>query len=181
MNGAASRWLLPLAFCGRTNRRAALPSRLALARVRRGRRLGLLTDAFALPDFAHRVVAALAAGKEFEIRRMASMRFRPDRSRRGNTRCRRRQAEVNWLSAEQSNSSLTIGDKVMLKIFRRISRGQHPEAEMNRYLTATALPTRRRSSATSCDLHATARRPRWPSLSVSSAIRAMPGRGSSII
>ena len=41
---------------------AALPSQLALARVRRGRRIGLLTDAFALPDFAREMLAALASG-----------------------------------------------------------------------------------------------------------------------
>ena len=44
-------------------------------------------------------------------------------------------AEVNWLAAEQSNSSLIIGNTAMLKIFRRISPGHHPEAEMHRYLT----------------------------------------------
>src|SRR5262249_36641942 len=45
-------------------------------------------------------------------------------------------AEINWLSAEQSNSSLIVGDAVMLKIFRRIAGGPHPEPEMGRYLTA---------------------------------------------
>src|SRR5260370_360841 len=43
---------------------------------------------------------------------------------------------VMWLTAEQSNSSLIVDDAVMLKIFRRISTGEHPEAEMSRYLTA---------------------------------------------
>jgi maltose alpha-D-glucosyltransferase/alpha-amylase len=47
--------------------------------------------------------------------------------------------EVNWLSAEQSNSSLTIGDAVMLKLFRRIAAGEHPEAEVGRYLTAAGF------------------------------------------
>ena len=45
-------------------------------------------------------------------------------------------AELNWLAAEQSNSSLTIGDQLMLKIYRRILPGEHPESEMGRYLTA---------------------------------------------
>ncbi len=44
-------------------------------------------------------------------------------------------ASVNWLAAEQSNSSLTVGDVLMLKIYRRISPGIHPEAEMSRFLT----------------------------------------------
>jgi maltose alpha-D-glucosyltransferase/alpha-amylase len=46
------------------------------------------------------------------------------------------EAEVNLLAVEQSNSLLTIGDVAMLKIYRRISVGEHPEVEMGRYLTA---------------------------------------------
>ena len=44
-------------------------------------------------------------------------------------------ADIEWMSVEQSNSSLIVGDAVMLKMFRRISSGQHPEVEMGRYLT----------------------------------------------
>jgi maltose alpha-D-glucosyltransferase/alpha-amylase len=46
------------------------------------------------------------------------------------------EATVSWLSAEQSNSSLIVDDQAMLKIFRRVTPGEHPEAEMGRYLTA---------------------------------------------
>ncbi len=44
-------------------------------------------------------------------------------------------AEIRRLSAEQSNSSLVIGDQVVLKIVRRVLAGVHPEGEMTRYLT----------------------------------------------
>jgi maltose alpha-D-glucosyltransferase/alpha-amylase len=44
-------------------------------------------------------------------------------------------APVLWLTAEQSNSSLVVDDAVMLKIFRRLVLGIHPEPEMSRYLT----------------------------------------------
>ena len=87
-------------------------------------------------------------------------------------------AEVNWLTAEQSNSSLIIGDAVMLKIFRRISGGPHPEVEMGRYLTRMALPIRRRCSERSSASIRTARDRRSPSRKASCAIRAMPGPGS---
>ena len=50
-------------------------------------------------------------------------------------------ADINWLSAEQSNSSLIVGGVAMLKIFRRIAGGPHPEAEMSRHLTDPALQT----------------------------------------
>ena len=42
---------------------------------------------------------------------------------------------MQWLSAEQSNTSLIVGDVAMLKMFRRVAGGPHPEAEMGRYLT----------------------------------------------
>jgi maltose alpha-D-glucosyltransferase / alpha-amylase len=132
-NGVVSRWLMPLAVLWGEESGAALPNRLALARVRLGRNLGLLTDAFALPDFARCVVAALAAGREFKNAEGA-LCFQPTAGSR-QILSDAVQAEVNWLSAEQSNSSLTVGDKLMLKLFRRISAGEHPEAEMSRYLT----------------------------------------------
>ena len=104
-----SRWLLPLSILWEDEPSAALPNRLALARVRRGRRLGFLTDAFALPSFAYRFVDALARGREFENPE-GVLRFRPTDAGRGALCTPPPSQEVNWLSAEQSNSSLTIGD-----------------------------------------------------------------------
>ncbi len=59
-DAGSSRWQLPLSMYWEDEPSAALPSQLALARVRRGRRVGLLTDAFALPAFARRMLASLA-------------------------------------------------------------------------------------------------------------------------
>jgi maltose alpha-D-glucosyltransferase / alpha-amylase len=133
-NSATTRWLLPLGILWEDESSAALPTRLALARVRRGRKTGFLTDAFALPDFAHHVVAALAGGKQFRCGD-GVIQFRPTEA--GSIKLANApETDVHWLAGEQSNSSLTIGDTAMLKIFRRVSPGQHPEAEMNRYLTA---------------------------------------------
>jgi len=130
----ASRWLLPLTMLWDEEPSAALPHRLALARVRRGRHMGLLTDAFALPDFAHRMVHALAAGARLDSPEGA-ISFIPTPDRAAELRLPH-DAPVNWISAEQSNSSLTVGDAVVLKMFRRLAGGKHPEAEMGRYLTA---------------------------------------------
>ena len=43
--------------------------------------------------------------------------------------------EMHWISAEQSNSSVIVGDVAIIKMFRRVTDGPHPEAEMGRYLT----------------------------------------------
>jgi maltose alpha-D-glucosyltransferase/alpha-amylase len=102
---------------------------LALARVRRGARVGLLTDAFALPEFASAILASFASPNDAgEIRfaptaRMAETTLPPD-------------AEFTWLSAESPSSSVVVGGEVMLTLFRRVVGGPHPEAEMGRYLTA---------------------------------------------
>jgi maltose alpha-D-glucosyltransferase / alpha-amylase len=132
--GATTRWFLPLSILWEDEPSAALPNQLAVARVRRGRRVGLLTDAFALPSFAYTFVAALAAGKELAYGD-GVVRFRPTETGRAQLAAIP-DAEVHWLAAEHSNSSLTLGDVAMLKIYRRISPGEHPETEMGRYLTA---------------------------------------------
>ena len=127
-------WLLPLGVLWGDGQTAALPSRLALARVRQHRRVGLLTDAFTLTSFARRFAQALASDTEIQ-QPDGALRFRSTSTGQDKFQIPA-DAEVNWLAAEQSNSSLTIGDQLMLKIYRRILPGAHPEAEMGRYLTA---------------------------------------------
>ena len=128
-----NRWFLPLSVLWDDEQAGALPSQLALARVRRGRRTGFLTDAFALPAFAHQMLAMLAAGEKIEAPE-GTITFEPTEGMEERLR-RPPEANVLWLSAEQSNSSLIVDDAVMLKIFRKVSAGVHPEAEMSRYLT----------------------------------------------
>jgi maltose alpha-D-glucosyltransferase/alpha-amylase len=126
--GDSVSWLLPLAIAWEDRQTGPLPLQLALARVRRGPRVGLLTDGFALPELANAILTGLASGANAgEIRfeptsRMAEVTIPPD-------------ADMKWLSVEQSNSSMIVGDLAMLKLFRRVSAGPHPEAEMGRYLT----------------------------------------------
>jgi maltose alpha-D-glucosyltransferase/alpha-amylase len=103
-----------------------------LARIRRGRRIGYLTDAFAADALPHAVLRGLRAEArlkltEGELRfvptsQLSAVQIAPD-------------AMIQRLSSEQSNSSLFVGDAAMLKILRRVTAGIHPEAEMSRHLT----------------------------------------------
>jgi maltose alpha-D-glucosyltransferase/alpha-amylase len=127
-SSGTARWSLPLAVAWEDRPTGRLPAQLALARVRRGARVGLLTDAFALPEFATAVMAGLAADSQ-----SGDIRFEPTSRMVESTIPAG--VEMNWLSVEQSNSSMIIGDVAMLKLFRRIAVGPHPEAEMGRYLT----------------------------------------------
>src|SRR5690606_4852662 len=42
---------------------------------------------------------------------------------------------IELVSAEQSNSSVLIGERMMLKLLRRVMPGIHPETEMGGFLT----------------------------------------------
>ena len=132
-NGS-DRYLLPFGFIPEEAIAGALPQQLALARVRRGRRVGFLTDAFALDSFARRMVELLAAGARVSTAEGdGELQFSP--TGRLEALQLGADAAVRRPSAEQSNSSLIVGGQVMLKLFRRIHAGEHPEAEMGRYLT----------------------------------------------
>ena len=171
-DGATSRWQLPLSMCWEDEPSAALPSQLALARVRRGRRIGLLTDAFSLPAFARQMLACARRRRAHRRRRKArsSSSRRPTRSRSCAGRPMR---HVMWLTAEQSNSSLIVDDAVMLKIFRRISTGEHPEAEMSRYLTAHNFAN---APALLGEVSRIDRRRATPCAGRRAGLRAQPGR-----
>ena len=118
------------------SRRAPLPSQLALARVRRGRARRSADRRLRAAEL--RAADAGALGRQ-RSRRYTGWRdpLRADAEHATKRRCASRDAPVRWLTAEQSNSSLIVGDAVMLKLFRRCPPAMHPEAEMGRYLTET--------------------------------------------
>jgi trehalose synthase-fused probable maltokinase len=41
---------------------------------------------------------------------------------------------------EQSNTSMRVGEEVILKVFRRLTDGENPDLEVGRYLSATGFP-----------------------------------------
>ncbi|MGG5809987.1 maltose alpha-D-glucosyltransferase [Falsiroseomonas sp. CW058] len=131
VEAGGERWAVPLARIGEEE--AAKPAgQLALARLRQGARVGLLTDAAATDGFAHAVLAACRDGRRiatpegeivFEGSAALAALALPAA------------AEVRRLGSEQSNTSVILGEAVVLKLFRRVLPGPHPEAEMARHLT----------------------------------------------
>jgi maltose alpha-D-glucosyltransferase/alpha-amylase len=130
------RFCLPLAMVEEAEAVAPLPSQLALGRFRLGRRVGFITDAFASDAFPPAVIAALRASATIPTAE-GELRFLPtsllDRTSLPES------YDIRRLSAEQSNSSLVIGDAMVLKIIRRTMAGIHPEVEMTRYLTEAGV------------------------------------------
>jgi len=132
-DGTNERYLLPIAISWGTETTTPLHIQLALSRVRRGRNVGYLTDAFSLPWFAYGVLRKLRERASVPTVQQSVIHFRPterlDALDTGET------PEVRWLAAEQSNSSLVIAETIVLKLVRRLMPGVHPEAEMSRHLT----------------------------------------------
>ncbi|MBV9734555.1 MAG: putative maltokinase, partial [Acidisphaera sp.] len=132
LDGRSESYVLPLGIVWEDSMSSALGQQLALARIRQGRRVGFLTDAFAVDGLTRGLMAGLRKQTRIPIEdgeivfrptsRMAELDLPDD-------------AAIRRLSAEQSNSSLVLGDAVVLKIVRRAAAGIHPEGEMTRYLT----------------------------------------------
>ncbi|AWB23162.1 maltose alpha-D-glucosyltransferase [Methylobacterium currus] len=107
----------------------------AVARVRRGPRMGLLYGAASSVDFALAMVDAIRNNREIasekgSIRFQATSLFDPELDLDP--------ADIRRLSAEQSNTSIAFGSRLMLKLLRRLQPGSHPEVEVGRFLTEEA-------------------------------------------
>ncbi len=109
-----------------------LGQQLSLARIRQGRRVGFLTDGFAVDTMARGILQGLCdrsivSGRTGTIEFLGTDRL--------DHLSLTEDLPITWLSAEQSNSSLIVGDLAMIKLIRHVFEGTHPEVEMTRYLT----------------------------------------------
>ncbi|HEX9463689.1 MAG TPA: maltose alpha-D-glucosyltransferase [Alphaproteobacteria bacterium] len=106
-----------------------------LAKVRRRSKVGAVYEATATEQFALAAVDLIRQGKDIDSEggrvvshstsAFAALEIVPE------TQTRR-------VGGEQSNSSVTINDQMILKAYRRLADGEHPEVEMSRFLTEVA-------------------------------------------
>jgi maltose alpha-D-glucosyltransferase/alpha-amylase len=136
-DGAGEHYLLPLALVFEPEEKVPpLSMQLALARARRGRRVGLVTDAFSRDGFARAMLGALREGRVLQDE-AGEVRFRPA-PRLASLECGD-DAAVWRTGLEVTQSSLVLGDQVVLKLVRRSRPGIHPEIAMMRHLTAAGF------------------------------------------
>jgi trehalose synthase-fused probable maltokinase len=106
-----------------------------LARLRVKDVDGVLYDAFADRTFAHALLAAVGRRGVLSGLHGAAQGIRGRAFRRLHGPGR---LEPTLLGAEQSNSSLRFGERLILKLFRRVEPGPNPDVEIGRFLTETA-------------------------------------------
>ncbi|WP_434706962.1 maltose alpha-D-glucosyltransferase [Pseudomonas sp. D4-18] len=134
--GQTLRYQLPFGLLAEEHVGPALPQQLALSRVRRGRQVGLITDAFTLENFIRAVLQGIQAGSVLPCAD-GELRFEPTEGLAALNLGA--EPEVRYLSAEQSNSSVVVGGSLVLKLIRKVASGVHPELEMSACLTAAGF------------------------------------------
>jgi maltose alpha-D-glucosyltransferase / alpha-amylase len=94
----------------------------------------LLYDALYDPTVARTLLAAIGARKRFNGRsgQVTATPTPAHRALRGGTS---ELLDVNAARAEQSNTSVTFGDRLILKLFRRLEPGINPDLEVGQALT----------------------------------------------
>jgi maltose alpha-D-glucosyltransferase/alpha-amylase len=125
-------YFVPLAVEEGRENEALMP--YAVARVRRGPHVGLMYGAASSADFGVAVVECMKRGAEVPtgdgvIRFQATDHL---------DAAEIDPADVRRLGAEQSNTSIAFGSRMVLKLYRRLQPGIHPELEVARFLTETA-------------------------------------------
>jgi maltose alpha-D-glucosyltransferase/alpha-amylase len=106
-----------------------------LAAVRRGPREGTLLDAAGEREFIPALLAKIHAGETI-VSGTQQIEFRPTAAFSATPL-----PEITTIKAvdrEQSNSSVIVDDRYVIKILRRISPGIHPEIEVGQFLTDIA-------------------------------------------
>ncbi|MFN3890806.1 MAG: maltose alpha-D-glucosyltransferase [Beijerinckiaceae bacterium] len=131
--GGPQTYFTPLALNETEEDESVLP--YAVARVRRGARVGLLYDADADPHVGATLAANMKIGAVIPAKDGGSLRFHGS-SALANIAVE--ELDSARLGGDQSNSTLLIGEEAVLKIYRRAQSGANPELEMNRHLTEVA-------------------------------------------
>ena len=99
---------------------------------------GRIVDALGEPAFNHLLLEAIARRRRFRGRAgdvIALPTPHLSRLRGGGDDLAPRLA-----TAEQTNNSVIFGERLILKLFRRVEAGQHPDLEMSRFLTDVGFP-----------------------------------------
>jgi maltose alpha-D-glucosyltransferase/alpha-amylase len=111
-------------------------SAYAIAHVRRGSKVGVVFDADAAPGFAAAVVDAMRDRARVAFGATAKICFEHASSLENEPVVPL--GDIRRTGAEQSNTSMTLGDRMVLKIYRRVQSGRNPEIEVGRFLTEVA-------------------------------------------
>jgi maltose alpha-D-glucosyltransferase/alpha-amylase len=137
-NGELHRYAIPLALAWEDEDEARVNALLhaTLAKVRRRARVGVLFDAFWDDAFCCAVVAGMASEAKVEFG-AGQMQFRVTSTFPGFA-CPVGTPSVMRTVSERGRLLVNLNDQLVLKGYRWLLAGEHPELELSRFLTETA-------------------------------------------
>ena len=128
---ASQRYFAPTAIVSEaSDDRPASLARATLARTRTGAQAGFLYDAFAIDAFVLGLLEHVRANHRLPSVRSGSYVFKSTEKLpeiEG-------QARVRRLDVEQSNTSVVVDERIIIKGYRRVHSGPQPELEVARFL-----------------------------------------------
>jgi maltose alpha-D-glucosyltransferase / alpha-amylase len=128
---------LGLAWEEREDDRVKNLSTAALVKIRQQGNVGIIGDAFADEAFCRAVVNAMATRKQVATAQ-GKLQFRPTAAFKKIAGAKFDGLSVDRPRGSSSNTVVTIGERLMLKGYRRLRVGMNPELEMGLYLTEVA-------------------------------------------
>jgi maltose alpha-D-glucosyltransferase/alpha-amylase len=137
-DGDPDTYMLPIAYANAAEAPHILErwpsSAIAWVNNKGDEQRGLLYDALATPNFAEAILGAIARRKRAPGGNgtLVGSTTRAFARLRGPENVR---LEAQLSVAEQSNNSVIFGERLMLKVFRRLEEGVNPELEVGRFLT----------------------------------------------
>ena len=141
--GEAQTYLLPLTLVWEDapDERMRAVQDATVARVRQQGRVGVLADAFADEDFCRALAGAIGAGEDIRcargtIRFMRTPAFAGLAGLAGDDDAAW-QGQVRSTGGQSSNTVLVLGERLLLKAYRRLHAGINPELEIGRFLSET--------------------------------------------
>ena len=105
-----------------------------IARIRQQARVGVLVDALADDAFCRALVVAIGTGREVRCAQ-GTLRFVRGSLFTGLAGGDYAELPVRPLGAQSSNTVVAIGERLLLKAYRRVQPGINPEREIGRFLT----------------------------------------------
>ncbi|MBI4565882.1 MAG: maltose alpha-D-glucosyltransferase [Planctomycetes bacterium] len=168
LEDAPETYALPLAFA--PNRPAAEPG--AVARLKpQGGPEGVLYDPTGEKAFSNAILDLIARRRRLRGRPGGEIHAIPTRAFR---RWRGTGTlESSLLKAEQTNSSVLFGDRLILKIYRRLDEGINPDLEIGTFLTEGVAFPHTPDVAGQLEL----RRPERPPVTVATLQQFLPNQG----
>ncbi len=109
----------------------------AIAKARQQAQVGVLADAFGDEAFCRALALAVGTGAELNAAR-GRLLFAPTEAFAALAGDEAAALKITMPPAHSSNTIISIGDRLLIKGYRRLQVGVNPEAEIGRYLTEVA-------------------------------------------